>query len=746
MKSKIYFLFLALLITSSQNLFSQCSSCNTTGCSPAASATGSCAFAQGDEAVASGNYSIAIGQETVASGVSSISIGASTTASAANSVAIGQNASANTANSVAIGEGTADGIKSYAIGPRILAYGDNSFAIGDLVYADEDFSYNYIFGRGATEIPSYFINNISNSMMFGMNSTLPTVFIEGASGTGWGKVGIGTTDPDGILHILEESAENTDFVIEKADTKEARIVFHNTSTEAAYISLDASENLMIKNKTSDKDIIFNVNDGGSDTEVMRVDGDVSRVGIGTTSPANKLEVSGGDINVASSTNGYKINNAYVLWHNNKSGCIFVGGASSSSSTGVNNTFVGFESGKVNTTGNRNNFIGTNSGLANTTGQYNTFEGYNTGSVNTTGQYNTSVGYNAGYYNATSSYNSNFGNQAGFNNTGSLNTFVGHYAGNANTSGSNNTAIGSLAGDSYTTCDYSTFVGYSADASSSYDNSTALGYNASVDGDNKVRVGNSSISSIGGYQNWTNISDARIKQNLQEDVPGVEFIKLLRPVTYNYDIHSANELTENSSNFSDSLGITEESDWSGKYDKEHIRYTGFIAQEVNEAAQQINYDFSGVDKPQEENGLWGLRYAEFVMPLVKAVQEQQAQIEELRELLNECCVSSSNKMDNEDSEKITNVDLRYSENVILYQNIPNPFGEETNISYFLPQSINSAVMVFYDNMGKVIKEVLLEHRGNASLKINSSELASGIYAYSIIVDGNVVDSKKMLRNK
>jgi hypothetical protein len=46
----------------------------------------------------------------------------------------------------------------------------------------------------------------------------------------------------------------------------------------------------IKNLTSNKDIIFNINDGGSDTEVMRIDGDVSRVGIGVSAPAELLEV------------------------------------------------------------------------------------------------------------------------------------------------------------------------------------------------------------------------------------------------------------------------------------------------------------------------------------------------------------------------------------------------------------------------------------------------------------------------
>lgn len=67
-------------------------------------------------------------------------------------------------------------------------------------------------------------------------------------------------------------------------------------------------------------------------------------------------------------------------------------------------------------------------------------------------------------------------------------------------------------------------------------------------------------------------------------------------------------------------------FKGKYDQEKIRYSGFIAQEVEKAANSVGYDFSGVDKPKNEKDYYGLRYSEFVVPLVKAVQEQQVMIE------------------------------------------------------------------------------------------------------------------------
>jgi len=139
----------------------------------------------------------------------------------------------------------------------------------------------------------------------------------------------------------------------------------------------------------------------------------------------------------------------------------------------------------------------------------------------------------------------------------------------------------------------------------------------VDADNKIVIGNSSILSNGGYQLWSVYSDGRFKENVSEDVPGLVFINLLRPVTYDRNIRKLDEL----------LGVRETTEWEGRYDAENVRYTGFIAQEVEQAAEQVGYDFSGVDKT---GNVMALRYAEFIVPLVKQqtmISKQQAIIEE-----------------------------------------------------------------------------------------------------------------------
>jgi len=60
-------------------------------------------------------------------------------------------------------------------------------------------------------------------------------------------------------------------------------------TEALQISASAGDTT-IENKVQDKDIIFKANDGGVSTEIMRIDGSTSRIGIGTNSPETTLHL------------------------------------------------------------------------------------------------------------------------------------------------------------------------------------------------------------------------------------------------------------------------------------------------------------------------------------------------------------------------------------------------------------------------------------------------------------------------
>jgi hypothetical protein len=259
--------------------------------------------------------------------------------------------------------------------------------------------------------------------------------------------------------------------------------------------------------------------------------------------------------------------------------------------------------------------------------------------NTFGYYNTAVGYMSLYINEGGKSNTAVGMYALANtSSGTNNTAAGVEALLENTTGVGNTAFGSYAGYYQSLLTSCTFLGRDAySLTESITNSMALGSTSRVDASNQVRIGNSSVTSIGGYAGWSNVSDGRYKTDVQENVSGLDFILKLRPVNYRLDMnklsaHLDEDRPRDREGESDSEQMTN-ADSQSRTQKASVVYTGFIAQEVEQAALSVGFDFSGIDKSGEENGgLYSLRYAEFVVPLVKAVQEQQAMITDLKDIV------------------------------------------------------------------------------------------------------------------
>jgi len=334
-------------------------------------------------------------------------------------------------------------------------------------------------------------------------------------------------------------------------------------------------------------------------------------------------------------------------------------ALTSNTTGSSNTACGAWSLNTNTSGYYNTAIGNSALYSNTTGSYNSALGNGALQYNTTGHTNIAVGYDALESNTTGTNNVGVGKDAiSFSTTGSFNSALGNHALRENHGGSYNSAVGdnalTLNSDGYGNCafgasalfknstNYNTGIGYHAGNAfylgwnntligaecnttvTSLYNTVGLGNGTAITANNQARIGNSSTVSIGGYTSWTNISDGRYKKDIQENVKGLDFIMKLRPVTYHLDVTALRvKLNEPSEHLKESGmedAITQ---------KERMVYSGFIAQEVEQASHDLGYDFSGVDKPKNENDLYGLRYAEFVVPLVKAMQEQQMQIADLQ---------------------------------------------------------------------------------------------------------------------
>ncbi len=412
-------------------------------------------------------------------------------------------------------------------------------------------------------------------------------------------------------------------------------------------------------------------------------------------------------------------------------CTFTGtGAGNNNTTGDYNTFTGYRSGYNNTTGRSNTFTGrkagyynisgtdntftgTMSGNHNTTGSYNTFTGRSAGLFNISGVGNTFTGYNSGYFVSTGWYNSFYGQRSGENNTtGCYNTFIGALSGFPNVSGGQNTAIGHGAG-------------FTEDC---FVNATAIGFNAIASFCDRVRIGNNSVTRIGGQVSWSTLSDGRFKKDVEEKVAGLEFIKKLHPVSYTVDIEKLNEF----------MGIKETDSLLTKSTLQAAprKQIGFVAQEVEQLIKENGYEFTGVDVPQNEKDHYAIRYAEFVVPLVKAVQELSTIVENQQRQIEQLLVINS-------LEAIDMQSFNSSENgVRLSQNIPNPSTGNMEIKMYIPDNISHAELRIIDMKGSIVKSIPVNSRGDTSVQFNGDRLEIGTYLYTLIADGRITDFKTM----
>ena len=401
--------------------------------------------------------------------------------------------------------------------------------------------------------------------------------------------------------------------------------------------------------------------------------------------------------------------AYALYGNNNA---------------TNNTGVGYQALYSNTNGMEGVAIGSGALYSDQYG-YSVAVGYRAlyNSNTTLVGRNLGVGHSALLNTSTGGRNTGVGNAVMLaNTTGSLNTAVGFMALGSNTTGQRNSAFGDGTLDNNATGnDNSAFGSNAGPNSGGLSNTTALGANTIVYSSNYVRVGDSFVTSIGGYAVWSNISDGRFKKDVKEGVPGLNFINQLRPVSYILDRVAIAKFSGMPDSLIQNRQITQE------------RQTGFIAQEVEQIIKNGKFVFDGIEAPQNDNEHYGIRYAQFVVPLVKAIQELNAKVEEQQQTIN--ALLSKN-----DSSEGKNVD---SQGSILYDATPNPFSNETEVKMKLPETVQRADLMVYNMEGKQLKSFSVSNRGETALKIGANELAAGMYLYALIADGKVVATKRMV---
>ena len=407
----------------------------------------------------------------------------------------------------------------------------------------------------------------------------------------------------------------------------------------------------------------------------------------------------------------------------------------SNTMGNNNTSIGNRALFLNTA-SANTAVGSGALQANISGYYNTAMGNDALSLNVKGYKNSAVGYQA-LYKSTGNHNTADGYKALYETTtGSGNTAMGFAALNTNTTGSNNTAIGNYAG-------FANLIGLT--------NTTTVGNQANATVSNSAVIGNTAVTKIGGYANWSNLSDARFKKDVKQDVHGLDFILQLKPVTYHMDVKKLNAFLsigernaeaekEGASQEDAALKQIEE---QAIREKEAILYTGFLAQDVEQAAKAVNYDFSGIQKPAHEKDHYSLSYGDFVVPLVKAVQEQQQMIEaqklvneQLKQEVEELKKTVAVLTGSTSSVGVASETGAAAESIKVY---PNPSKGAFTVTIERP---GRGTLEVYDFSGNKVQSLTLQ--SNVSeYKIDLSSKQKGVYTVQIVSEGQKTTKRIVL---
>jgi hypothetical protein len=240
------------------------------------------------------------------------------------------------------------------------------------------------------------------------------------------------------------------------------------------------------------------------------------------------------------------------------------------------------------------------------------------------------------------------------------------------------------------------------------------------------------------------SDLKLKQNVKDFTSAMDVINKLHPKKYEYRQDGNYKLLNLPKG--NHYGLVAED--LEKVLPGLVKQSKFNTRDA-QATQAVDPKDGTIKKtaaPNETIDFKAVNYTELIPVMIKGMQEQQSfiekqqsvidkqqqQIDELKELIKKIVASNSSDA------KAVDV----STGAYLMQNSPNPFSENTIVKYYVPSAIKQAQLVIYDMNGKMIKSYKLSP-GINTVNMVAGSLAPGQYNYSLLADGEKVDSKSMV---
>lgn len=210
------------------------------------------------------------------------------------------------------------------------------------------------------------------------------------------------------------------------------------------------------------------------------------------------------------------------------------------------------------------------------------------------------------------------------------------------------------------------------------------------------------------------SDARYKTNIEDVRNAMDIINKLEGKKYDWNELAKQEIHANNG-----------------------RHYGFIAQEVEKVIPEAVI--------KDNKGNYAVEYNAFIPILTEATQElyEKYEAEKAKNLALESRLNDLEQRLNalENKNNFSGSTLSDETGNKLYQNTPNPFGQETSVRYSIKTMEQSAFIIVYDLNGREIVKYPVE--GDGSITVQSEKLQPGMYLYSLVIDGAAVDTKRMV---
>jgi len=249
---------------------------------------------------------------------------------------------------------------------------------------------------------------------------------------------------------------------------------------------------------------------------------------------------------------------------------------------------------------------------------------------------------------------------------------------------------------------------------------------------KLSVDGTASKTGGGM--WATFSDARLKKNVSEYTLGLDAILKIEPVSFQYN---------------GKAGILDT-------DKTHV---GVLAQDIKEVIpstvsevltyeeKHVGDEFTGKSVRINEQIYLSYDPSELVYTLINAVQEQQVMIDELKTQV----ANLPNVVADVSIKDVSNASVFSSKQMVL-SNLsskeiskisPNPFTQVARIDYNLQREFTIATITVYDVDGQLVNQVNLE-TAIGTVEVEAAQLSSGMYTYTIEIDGKIVDTKRFIK--